>query len=341
MRAERAPRARPLRVAVAGLGVVGGGVASRLQRTSDFRFCAALVREPFKERPGLDVDQVTNDHRAFLASKPDIVVDALPDGKAGLALIREALSGGVSVVTANKQAIAGALDALSRRAEQAGARFAYCPSVGGGAPFIETAFRARKRGDIVSLEAVLNGTVNFILTALAANAPFETAIRTAQERGFAEPDSSADLSGADARAKISILSYAAFGREIAPRSIEVEALDAVGAARFAKAGGIWKQVARIQRSENGSLRASVRYERKDHDPLFANALFETNVLRLHLADGRRVECCGRGAGRAPTVASIFSDLARVGRALSQADPPRSDPAARVRDEYRPQPAAAP
>lgn len=312
---------RKLRVAVAGLGLIGEGVALRLGRdNSDYDFCAALVREPFKERPSLDVDRVTNDLTAFLATKPDVVIDALPDGGKGRALINSALARGVSVVTANKQAIAGALAQLSGIADQAGASLCYSASVGGGATFVETVERARASGDILSIEAALNGTVNYILTALSHGERFDDAIKAAQIAGFAEPDPSADLSGADARAKISILSYAAFGEEIDHDRIEIEALDEAKAARFAQVGGRWKQMARLEKTASG-LTARLRFERRDDDKFFADALWEANALRIRLADGGVVECRGKGAGRRPTVESILGDLGWIRRSREAGESP--------------------
>lgn len=310
-----AKRSARLRVAVAGLGLIGEGAALRLSRANpDYELCAALVREPFRERPFLPIGQVTNDLTAFLSTRPDVVIDALPDGAAGRALIRAALARGVSIVTANKQAIAGAMAEFDALAEESGASFAFSPSVGGGAPLLEAVLRAG--GAARSIEAALNGTVNFILTSLAQGGSFAEAVKAAQLAGFAEPDPSADLSGADARAKLAILSYAAFGREIDLEAIEVEALDAEKAARFAAAGGSWKQLARLERRDDGALAASVRFERRDDDPLFAGALWEANALRLRLEDGRVIECRGKGAGRRPTVESILADLADVRRKLT-------------------------
>lgn len=304
-----------LRVAIAGLGLIGEGVALRLSAENpDYEFCAALVREPFRERAHLSVDQVTNDLTAFLATKPDVVIDALPSGPAGNALIAAALERGVSVVTANKQAIAGSLQKFSELALHNGAEFEFSASVGGGATFVETVNRARLAGDVRSIEAVLNGTVNFILTSLAHGEAFGAAIKAAQDAGFAEPDPSADLSGSDARAKLAILSFAAFGEEIALDKIDVEALDAEKATQIAEGGGCWKQLARLQRSPSGELTASVKFERRDDDALFAEALWEANALRIALVDGRRIECRGKGAGRRPTVESILGDLGAIRRA---------------------------
>lgn len=305
-----------IRVALAGLGLIGEGTALRLAGDNpDYSLCAALVREPFKERPLIPIGQVTNDLSAFFATKPDVVIDALPDGAAGLALTKAALARGVSVVTANKQALAGSLSELSALAAATGAILSPSPSVGGGAPFLEATGRAKESGEILSLEAVLNGTVNFILTSLAEGARFEDAVAAAQRAGFAEPDPSADLSGSDARAKLSILSFAAFGREIPLDEVDVEGLDAAKANAFVSEGGKWKQIARLSREANGRLSASVRFERRDDDAFFAETAWEANALRLRLANGGTVECRGKGAGRRPTVESILGDLGAIRRRL--------------------------
>jgi homoserine dehydrogenase len=309
-------RPAPLRVAVAGLGLIGGGVAERLAADgSEYALIGALVRDANRLRPGpLAVGQHTTDLEAFLAFAPDVVIDALSDGQAGRGLAEAALSRGVSVITANKQAIAGAMEALTRLARKSGASFACSPSVGGGAPILETVARAREQGRIDSIEAVLNGTVNFILTSVAAGEPFLEAVKKAQIAGFAEPDPSADLSGADVRAKIAILGYKAFGEEIPPGAISVAPLDESLALRFAAEGGAWRQIARLSRSASGEIRASVGFERKENDALFSRALWEDNAARIHLADGRTIDVRGKGAGRKPTVESILGDLGAIRRA---------------------------
>jgi len=314
----RALRTEPLRVAVAGLGTIGEGAALRIAAdTHDYRLCAALVRNAAKRRLDAFSSAIIADRiETLLAAKPGAIVEALPDGAAGRALIEAALAKGISVVTANKQAIAGSLAVLTARAKESGAEFRYAPSVGGGAPLVERVAEAAAAGPVVKIEAVLNGTVNFILTSLANGVPFAEAVRRAQVAGFAEPDPSADLSGADARAKIAILSFVAFNREIALGDIAVEALTPEKAAAFANAGGVVKQLATIE-NRNGQLAARVVFTRVDEDPFFRSAQWEANALRAEIAGGRLFEARGRGAGRRPTVESILADLGDIRRALLQ------------------------
>ena len=303
-------------VGVAGLGVIGAGVAARLASDSDdYRFNAALVQDAAKPRDNVDGDvALVEDAPALLGHAPDIVIDALPDGDAGRVLIEQALSRGVSIVSANKQAVAGSLKKFHDLAQKNNAAFAYAASVGGGAPMVETVRIAAAAGAPVRLAGILNGTVNFILSAVAAGEKFDDAVRAAQEAGFAEPDPTADLSGDDARAKLSILSFEAFGKEIDLASVSCEALTAEKAAAFAEMGGRWKQIARLEADDRGALSATVSFERVDDDPFFRGIDGEGNALQIINADGRVFSCKGKGAGRTPTVESLLADLGEIRRA---------------------------
>lgn len=303
------------RVAVAGLGVVGEGAALYLAEHADsYELCAALVRDANKPRDeALASIKVFADPEALLATQPDIIIDALPSGPVGRKLIEAAIVKGISIVTANKQAIASVMAPLHAFAAHSGAVFAYSASVGGGSPMIETARKARAQGRAHSIYAILNGTVNYILSAMKEGATFDAAVKAAQEAGFAEPDPTADLSGEDARAKISILTYEVFGEEIDLDAINVEALTADLADDLLKKGGAWKQLSTITKTETGEITARVAYERVDGDPFFREVTGEGNALRILNTDGQTFTCEGKGAGRAPTVASIVSDLERIAK----------------------------
>lgn len=299
-----------MRVGVAGLGLIGAGAALRLQDEADrFDFVAALVRDPSLDRPEIpDGVIVTDDIDAFLEVSPDLLIDALPVGEVGAALIEKALAQGISVVSANKQAIAGSALSFHRSADASQASFAYSAAVGGGAPMVETVRAAKTKGEIVQIRAILNGTVNYILSALARGESFEHAVKAAQDAGFAEPDPTADLSGDDARAKISILSYEAFGEEIDAAEIQTEALTSKRAQEITEAGGAWRQISTVARSDDGKISAGLSFESVPDDSLFAGVTQEGNAIEIAIGDGSVQTCVGKGAGRAPTVGSLFSDL---------------------------------
>lgn len=299
---RRAPATtRPLRVALAGCGVVGGGVLNRLAGDARFDVLGVLVRDADKPRdPAPDARLLMTDPAALLAREPDVLVDALSDPSTGLALTRAALSRGVHVASANKQAVVDDLFPLARQAHRSGVRLGIAACVGGGAPMIETVRAARAHAPIVAIEAVLNGTVNFLLNRLAQGVPFDAAVAEAQALGLAEPDPTADLSGRDAAAKLAILAAEAFGPQ-GPRPGLVQPLTAA----FAPGGAV-RQLARAAPDA-----ASVRLAEVEHDPLFADLPDALNALRVTCADGRVFTCQGPGAGREPTTDSVMGDLAAL------------------------------
>lgn len=300
--------AAPLKVVVAGCGVVGGGLLSRLLPDSRFEVVGVLVRDPKKQRDvAAPAELFTNDVDALLAKKPDLLLEALSEGEAGHALIRRALEAGCDVVSANKQAVARDPAGLQALAAANGCRVAWSASVGGGSPMIETLRAARAAGPVAGFEAVLNGTVNFMLERLSAGAAFGDALADARAAGFAEEDPSSDLEGHDAAAKVKLLSFEAFGRS--PDDLPCDVLDAgtpLGATPVRQIGACF---------ERGSdLDAYVRLDGELEDALFLSLNGERNALKVYGQDGRVWTCKGRGAGRWATTESVLADVADVMRA---------------------------
>lgn len=294
------PRAvRPLRVALAGCGVVGGGVLPRLLDRADIALVGVLVRNRSKVRsPEPEPDLVVTDPAALLAREPDVVIDALSDASLSLALIRAALSRGIHVVSASKQAVAADVDGLSALATASGVTLRYSAAVGGGVPMLETVQLARGLGPIRRIEAVLNGTVNFLLNRLAAGHPFAAALAEAQAAGLAEADPSADLNGRDAAAKLFLLSRAAFGPG-ARRPDHVQPLTP----DFKPGPAPVRQLAVADCAGGQITLVPVA-----GDPLFADLPDAGNAIRITLADGRVLTRSGLGAGREPTAESVWADL---------------------------------
>jgi homoserine dehydrogenase len=289
---------RPVRVAIAGCGVVGGGLYLRLKQDPRFEVVGVLVRTASRLRaPQPDPGIVTTTVDDFLATTPDVILDCLSDGEAGLTLTQRALTAGVSVISANKQAIGPSLAELEDLAKTNGATFAYSAAVGGGAPVIETLLRARRHAPIARVEGVLNGTVNFLLNQLSQGATFSAALAEARQRGFAEEDPSADLSGLDAATKITILSALAWDHPVTVGTVETLA------AETALPEGPVRQIATAD-----ARSCAVAFRSVEGDTLFADLPDEWNALRVICEDGTVFTCRGRGAGRWPTAESVWADL---------------------------------
>ena len=303
-----APALQPLKVAVAGCGVVGGGVLNRLLGDPRYQVVGVLVRDPKKSR---DVpcppELFTASAADLLSRQPDILLEALSEGEAGHAVIRAALEAGCDVASANKQAVSRDPAGLQALADAHGRRVFWSASVGGGSPMIETVRAARAAGEIASFEAVLNGTVNFMLERLGAGAAFAEALADARAAGFAEEDPSADLEGLDAAAKVRLLAYEAFGVSPEADAVPRDALSAE-----TQPDAALRQIGACRR-DGERLDASVRLRADADDALFQSLKGEGNALKVHGADGRVWRCRGRGAGRWATTESLMADLAEIVR----------------------------
>jgi homoserine dehydrogenase len=172
---------------------------------------------------------------------------------------------------------------------------------------IETLRAARAAGPVKGFEAVLNGTVNFMLTRLQAGADFADALADARAAGFAEEDPSSDLEGRDSAAKVRLLAFEAFGRT--PAEADVPCAELSDA--FKPAGPV-RQIGACFRDDAG-LKASVSLDVGLDDPFFQSLNGERNGLKVHGEDGRVWTCKGRGAGRWPTTESVLADLADIVR----------------------------
>ena len=307
--ADVAPRkSRPLkgpklRVALLGCGAVGAGVLACLQARDDlFEVNPVLVRDPSRHQE--DAHFTTALHEA-LGEDPDLVIELIGGADEAGEIMCAALRNGANVVTANKAAVAKHYDALHA-----------CAAVGGGVPVLE--LLARLGPSVESIEGVMNGTANFLLGRLGEGWAFDDAVRKAQELGFAEANPAADVDGHDAADKLSLLVREAFGVSLPPARIAKQSLREVSPEMAQAAldrGEVLKQVGRCRRLPDGSVAAEVRIESLPRAHPLAGAVNEGNRFLVAEADGRVHALYGKGAGRWPTAASVFSDVMDVQRAL--------------------------
>ena len=143
--------------------------------------------------------------------------------------VEMALDEGKDVVTANKYLMSLYGDDLFERAAKTGARLLFEASVAGGLPIIQTLREGLAPDRILSINAILNGTCNYILTRMEQNPGMdcEAAVAEAKARGFAEADPSLDISGMDTAQKISILIRKAFRTRILPEDIDIQGITGV------------------------------------------------------------------------------------------------------------------
>ncbi|MGJ3231840.1 MAG: homoserine dehydrogenase [Oceanicaulis sp.] len=304
-----APRPARMRAVLLGCGVVNGGLEGLIP--PQIEIVGVLARRARPE--GIFGAPVFTDADAVFALNPDLVIEALPGGADAERLLERAVNARCHVVTANKDVAARRPDLARRLAEQ-GKTFACSAAVGGGAPVLETVDRlARSGAGLIRARGVLNGTSNFVLDRLLRGEALQTAVRAAQDAGFAEADPSADLDGLDAANKLALIARAAWGAELDPADIESRSITELTQAEIEaarEAGRVIRQVATVSRGPAG-VRARVRLDALGVDDPLARTRDEGNCVTLTPNRGAPVIVAGKGAGRAPTAASVAGDLKRL------------------------------
>ncbi len=209
-------------IGIAGAGTVGGSLLRRLVEERavlkaktglDLEVRLVAVRDTSKSRPGIPPDIITDDVMA-LVSDPEValVVEVMGGLEPAGDLVLGSLRAGKPVITANKELIAARGPELFAAAADAGVPLLFEAAVGGGIPIIRPLTETLAGEQIDRVLGIVNGTTNYILTSMAdEGVGYAEALDAAQRLGYAEPDPTADVSGADAAAKAAILAGLAFG----------------------------------------------------------------------------------------------------------------------------------
>jgi len=308
-------------VGVLGVGTVGGGVLSVLARKGDRIARAlgaeivvkrALVRDVAKERPE-DVDRalLTTDPEAILGDPEiQVVVELLGGEEPARGYIARALDAGKHVVTGNKEVIAKHGRELLRIADRRSANLFFEASVGGGIPIIRVLRRDLVANEISQIQAIINGTTNYILTDMEQGRDYADALHQAQALGYAEADPRSDVEGIDACYKLAILTTLGFRADVRPEAIYREGITAIAARDFRYAhemGYVIKLVASARLVE-GQIEAAVHPTLLPQDHHLAAV---KGVFNAVLIDGDEVDklmLYGRGAGAKPTSSAVLADL---------------------------------
>jgi homoserine dehydrogenase len=312
---SRAVRPRRIRVALLGLGTVGGGVLEYLNHFPErFEVVAALVRTPVKHvARGVPVEILTHSPSEVFARHPEILVETLPGTEPARAYLSRALKALMRVVTANKALLAEDWGDLAPRLLGPQRQIRYSAAVGGSVPMLEAIERLSLRSSLVRLRGVLNGTSNFVLDRCATGDSFANAVKRAQAEGIAEADPSEDLSGRDTARKIEVLGRVAFGGAAVCAGISGVTEDAVPAAEALRQTRT-RLVVEAERTEAG-FTYRVMPRALPLTDFLAGARAAGNRLEITSRDGSVTTLQGLGAGRVPTATAVFADVLDHARAI--------------------------
>ena len=307
-------------VGLLGLGVVGGGVARALRdkaatitrrvgRPVELR--GVLVRDPARRR---DVDglRLTTDPEAILDDPAvQIVVEVMGGEEPAREYVRRAIAAGKHVVTANKEVMAKHGPEIVAEAAARGLDVAYEASVGGGIPVIGPFKLDLLANDISQLTAIINGTTNYIITRMSqAGLDFASALREAQDAGYAEADPRNDVEGIDAAYKLSILATLAFHARVHPDDVYREGIGGLEPSdfRYARELGYAIKLLAIGKLVAGGLELRVHPAFVAAGSMLANVDGVFNAVQVEGDLIGRILFYGRGAGAGPTSSAVVADV---------------------------------
>jgi len=317
---RRCAALRRIDIGLLGFGRVGQAVAAvvaaerdRLQALGlDLRIAAALARDPAKPRHLHDVTAVF-DSGTFFRQRFDAVIDVMGGVDPAFGLVRRALESGVPVVSANKTLLAAHGEELAAISRRHGTPLAFDAAVLAGVPFLGALARRPLLGAAHRITGIINGTSQFLLSAVTAGASFDSALAEAVARGYAEADSRADISGRDAAEKLAILLRLAGATGVAPSVITTTGIDVLKPCDFRAArdlGGVFKPIA-LASFESGRAGAWVgpALVAQDHPAARTGGVF--NFLEFAGVGTLPVTFSGPGAGPEITAATILDDVIEV------------------------------
>jgi homoserine dehydrogenase len=329
---------REVGIGIAGFGTVGGGVLSILRRHAgdiEARLGARIVvrkvavRDPGRDR-ALDLDRdLLTTRMADLVEDPQVavVVELIGGVDQPFELVKSALERGKHVVTANKALLAARGEEIFRLARKQGVDVYYEAAVCGGVPIIRTLREALASDRISSLHGIVNGTTNFILTAMAEQGePIEKALAEAQRLGYAEADPTLDVSGGDAAQKLCVLAQLAFGAGLAPKDVLTEGIMGLSPADFRwgrENGWAIKLLAIARRTGAGDqIEARVHPAFIPAGSLLAGVRGAMNAVVLNSEALGPSLLYGQGAGAMPTGSAVVSDIIDLTRNILSGSPGR-------------------
>lgn len=314
-----------MKIAVLGCGTVGSGVVDILDSKEELMIKSAgenievkyildirdFIGSPYEKRIVKDINIIVED------SEIETVVETMGGVEPAFTFCMACLQNGKNVVTSNKALVAAKAEELFDAAEKNNAAFMFEASVCGGIPVIRTLFSSLSANNILSFHGILNGTTNFILTKMInEKMSFDTALKIAQEKGYAEKDPTADVEGLDAGRKTAILASIAYGNHIYPEEIHTEGIRNITLEDAAYAAAMSckiKLLGKAHKLENGKTGAIVCPFFVNEESMIAGVNGVYNAISVTGDSIGDVLLYGQGAGKEATASAVVGDVMECAR----------------------------
>lgn len=308
-----------VKVSVLGYGTVGSGVVEILRENSSL--IAKRVGEEvslkyvldLRDFPGDPVEEVLVHDFDVIAQDPEvqIVVETMGGLHPAYEFVKTCLENGKSVCTSNKALVAAYGPELLELAKQKDANFLFEASVGGGIPIIRPLKTSLAPDEIQEISGILNGTTNYILTKMTEEGlDFDTVLKDAQDKGYAEKDPTADVEGQDACRKIAILTSLAYGKQLDFEDIYTEGITKITDRDISYAGKLGGKIKIFgsSKKEGDKVRAMVApvLIYPDHPLYSVDGVFNAILVKGNMVGD--VMFYGQGAGKLATASAVVSDV---------------------------------
>ena len=316
-------------IGLLGAGTVGGTLIHRLvtehaaiaaKTGLDLQVRKVAVRDPSKPR-SFEIPEAlfTTDPKVMIDDPDvDLVVEVMGGQDPAGDLVLRALQAGKPVVTANKELIASRGDELIAAAEKSGVALLFEAAVGGGIPIIRPLSETLAGEQITRVMGIVNGTTNYILTRMSEDgAAYSDALAQAQDLGYAEPDPTADVGGADAAAKAAILASLAFGTWVGLDRVphtgitDITAIDI----RYARDLGYTIKLLAIAENTPDGISARVHPVLLPHEHPLSAIRGATNAIFIEGPAIDTLLFAGPGAGGEPTATAVLGDVIDAAREI--------------------------
>lgn len=314
-----------IKIGLIGLGTVGSGVFKTLQNSADVKITKIAVKNINKPRniEGLDTSILTDNPYDVVNSDVDIVVELIGGLEPAYDLIKTAIENGKHIVTANKELLAKRGEEIFNFAEKHNKVILYEAAIAGGIPIIMPIKTILAGNKIDHIEAILNGTTNYILTKMDKDgASYENVLKEAQELGYAEADPTGDVEGFDAAYKITTLATLAFRQRIKIENVYREGITKVRAEDMKSANELGykiKLIATAHLDENNRADVRVHPMLVSNDSTLSHINYVKNAVSLKGHPVGHITLSGPGAGEFPTASSVVGDILAIAAELGKTD----------------------
>ena len=314
-----------LKIGLIGLGTVGCGVYKTIQNIDNVEIVKIAVKNINKPRSVEVPREMLTDNPYDVVNDPsiDVVVELIGGVEPAYDYISTAIKNGKHIVTANKELLAKRGEELFILSEEYNRVVLYEAAIAGGIPIIMPIKTILAGNKINRIQAILNGTTNYILTKMDVDgASYEDVLKEAQELGYAETDPTGDVEGFDAAYKITTLSTIAFKKRIKIENVYREGITKIRKEDMAKANEFGYKIkliatATIDENDNADVRVHPMLVSKDS--MLAHIDYVTNAVAISGHPIGDIVLSGPGAGEFPTASSVVGDILAIAAEFGRTD----------------------